>query len=373
MSRRIKSNPWTALITGIASASLLAATTAATASAQSPAGNNSNLSKIQSLESFISKNSIAETNAWFESVYRDPAIKPEQREALLYAGALALAQLQQPSTQLKQIVESLTLVAPISMTTITEGRHTAKVPTYDVASAARVTQRRWRETEASRDVLTRLSQGQSPIPAWVGDPERDRDLASGVRIALASLPDSELGALSNAVRDGYAQQPLLAGSMRDIAVRRGDGDLLVLLAQTAPSRDALDLLRLSADDVDDSQMLRICDAMRERDELASAAILGLGKLVDRQPVATETLFELLDDEKHGGSAASALARYGSGLDMMRLSDVVSSEPESVTADRALLALRLSENPAAHDQLGRLANDSRLNEETRAKVSQWLQQ
>lgn len=352
---------------------LLALLLAGGGHAQSVTNSSNKQNKIQSLTTAISDNRLTEIRGWFQQVENDPALNDVEREALLYDGVLALSALTTPDRGLAETLARLSRMEAVSMTTLREGRHTVLVPTFDVASAARVTQRHWRRLKAREEIVARLSLGRHPIPERTGDPDIDQDLARGVELATSTLPIAALYRLQPALLEAYPTRPELAAGIRELALRTGDSSLLVLLAQTAPSIEALKLLRLQPDALASQDMIRVLDAMRERDDLASAAILKMGTLLDHDPAIADTLIGLLEDKQHGGSAAAALARHGGGNDLVRLSGVVVGQPDSMAGNRALMALRLSEKPAARDQLERLANDPRLSADKQAEVSQWLRQ
>ena len=106
-----------------------------------------------------------------------------------------------------------------------------------------------------------------------------------------------------------------------------------------------------------------------RDEIASAALLGLARDADARPDVRDYLFGQLGRADTGASAAAALARVDDPGIVPRLSALV-TDGDDVARRQALLALRLSTLPAARAELARVAADRTLPEDIRREAGPW---
>ena len=310
---------------------------------------------------------------WLRSVSSDQTLDENTRELLLYDGLLALGSLADPDDETTKAVKALLSYASVSTTTLTEGRRQLTVPLHDVGSAARLTLGNWRIRTARDEILRKVAVGQAPLPNWSGDPENDRLIAAGLKQALTEMSADQLATLRMQISSAFTTDSRFADSVLLIARRQGDVLLYRQLATLAPPRVAIDMLRDIDRILDPGQVLAVLDLVRQREELASAAILVVGRLQASYPDAREQLFALLGDSLHGASAASALARYGGSPDISRLGTVVLDENAGAARQTSILALRLNTNPAARSELSRLAADPRLSQNLKAEIEQWLAQ
>ncbi len=329
--------------------------------------------RLQQLEDILSNDRQLAARGWLLEVGSDPALTVNAREYLLYEGLLALGSLATPDDQTTQAVKELLGYQSASTTILTEGNHRLTVALHDVASAARLTLGNWRIQAARGDILSKIARGQAPLPTWSTDQDENRHIAAGLEQALAGLSPAELRAWRMQISSAFDDEPRLARSVLLIARRLDDGFLYRQLAVQAPATVVIDMMRDLEQSLDSAQSLAVLDLVRQRDKLASAAILSIGRLQAGYPVARERLFALLDDPQQGASAAGALARYGNLSDIQRLGSVILDESAGAQRRRAVLALRLHASPAARAELGRLAADPRLSVKLRQEIAQWLAQ
>ena len=281
--------------------------------------------RLQQLGDAVSNDRQDAARKWLLDVRSDPTLTVNTREYLLYKGLLALGSLVNPDGQTTNAVKDLLGYQSVSTTTLAEGNRQLMVPLHDIASAARLTLGNWRTQAARGEILKKISRGQPPLPDWSADVVENRRIATGLEQALEQLSRVELRAWRMQISLAFDDEPRLAGSVLLIARRLGDVFLYRQLAAQAPGPIVLDMVRDLEQFLDPAQSLAILDLVRQRDELASAAILATGRLQIKNPDAKEQLFALLADLRHGASAASALARYGDLPDIQRLSAVVLDE------------------------------------------------
>ncbi len=348
--------------------SLAALTSPAILASEAPAE-----TRLQQLGDAVSNDRQAAARSWFLDISADPALTVNTREYLLYKGLLALGSLVNPDNRTTTAVQELLGYQSVSTTTLSEGNRRLTVPLHDVASAARLTLGNWRTQAARGEILSKIARGQPPLPDWSADVNENRRIAAGLEQALATLSLAELRTWRMQVSSAFDDEPRLAGSVLLMARRLGDAYLYQQLAVQAPASTVIDMMRDLDRSLDSARSLAILTLVRQRDELASAAILATGRLQISDPGAKEQLFDLLDDPRHGASAASALARYGGLPDIHRLAAIVLDESAGTSRRRAILALRLNSSPAGRAELGRLAADPRLSHELRQEIAQWLAQ
>ncbi len=327
--------------------------------------------RLQQLGDAVSSDRQHLARGWLVEVSSDLTLTVNAREFLLYEGLLALGSLANPDDQTRNAVEELLGYQSASTTTLSEGNRRLTVPLHDISSAARLTLGNWRVQSARREIFRKIASGQPPLPDWSADANENRRIAAGLEQALAELSPAELRAWRMQISSALYDDPRLAGGVLLIARRLGDQYLYRQLATQAPAPVVLDMIRDLDQSLDSGKSLAILSLVRQRDELASAAILATGRLQSSDPSAKELLFALLDDPLHGGSAASALARYGGLPDIGRLGAIVLDESAGNARRTAVLALRLNISPAARTELDRLAADPRLSRNLRQEITQWL--
>ena len=336
-----------------------------------PANEAQAAARLQQLGDIVSNDRQPAARTWLLEVSSDPALTVNAREHLLYEGLLALGSLATPDDQTTQAVKELLGYQSESTTILTEGNHRLTVALHDVASAARLTLGNWRIQAARGEILRKIARGQAPLPAWSADLDENRHIAAGLEQALAELSPAELRAWRPQISSAFDDQPRLAGGVLLIARRLGDVGLYRQLAIQAPAAVVIDMMRDLEQSLDSAQSLAILDLIRQRDQLASAAILSIGRLQAGYAGAKEQLFALLADPQHGASAAGALARYGDLSDIRRLGGVILDDSAGAQRRTAVLALRLHASPAARAELGRLAANPRLSANLRQEIAQWL--
>ena len=176
--------------------------------------------------------------------------------------------------------------------------------------------------------------------------------------------DGTIRAISNAESPVLLQYraALLDAQQRDdaysdivyaVACKLGDTDLYRTLLTSADDHVALQAVGSASEDLPAGDAIRYLADATSRQSIASAAILQLGQMAADHEDARRRLFDLLGDQRHGASAALALARQSSPWVLQALHDVIVEGGDELTSLRAALALRLSDNAAADDLRSRL--------------------
>ena len=129
-------------------------------------------------------------------------------------------------------------------------------------------------------------------------------------------------------------------------------------------RTAIAALQAAAERLSTSDALQVLDAARSRDDVATAAVLQLASLTDREPRAYDTLFELLDDDTLGGAAALALSRSESAQSLADIRALILGSQSETKRLRAALALRLSDSNASRALAAELRDARDLDDDLR---------
>ena len=222
------------------------------------------------------------------------------------------------------------------------------VPLYDLSASAALTMRSWDENRAQYLVSARLA-ANTWEPALYSSPEAglNQDVwRRATEKAVSSIEtESLLQVRDRILKAQQAGEPL--GEVALIAGRRlQDRELLLSTTSHGEQRVAIAALRATVESMPPSVALQVLRAGRQRDDIATAAVLELATLVDQQPLAYEELLGLLDDEALGGAAALALARAESPQSLADLQRIILGDQSSIKKLRAALALRLSGSDAA---------------------------
>ncbi len=322
---------------------------------------------VEKAEQLARSGDSAGLAAWMASLKGDSAVSPAVRERLLYESTKAAAQLS-PGPRLQQEVQRLEYYRSETLVWTDEHGHREYRPLYDVAAASRQTQRVWAMEQARSDAMKAIRSGD---PAWtqrygaLSDPERTGVIAAFSEVAADALP---------------VYQPVLLMAMKAgqpvgelalvVASRTLDTTLMSEVLSKAPPDVALRAVEQVLADDWSGQSLYLLTIAARRPETASASLLAIARVVDREPSAIEMLFSTLGSP-HGASAAAALARVENDTVSSRLADVLWSDRDLFTRRHALLALRLTESAESRAILREYAHNPAAREELVAEIPSWL--
>lgn len=296
-------------------------------------------------------------------------LHPAARERLLRELALALASTA-PNAESRDLIDQLARHAPGVRVWLHEGPHRIDVPLFDVAAAARYARRRWAEAAAHHDALIALQAADLTMLERFGT--GDEAFRNGVVAALDEMAnhrllawrDPILDALRNDSRAGRLALPLVLRfadvELAETLLRQGDAALLVHA-----------LPRIVAA-MPETRQLELLQSALGRPELASAAMFQIGRLAVREERALELLLESIGDPASGGSAAAALASLDDPEVARRLGRKLEGGGSGLAERRALLALRLSGTPAAHESLERFMRSDTASGQLKNEARAWLE-
>jgi hypothetical protein len=235
------------------------------------------------------------------------------------------------------------------------------LPLLGIAARAEGTLLLWRHAEERAAWAERLSR---PSDATWADLERvSGDEAERAAEALLQL-DTRSYATFRASAPTHA---LPAPVWLAIATRSPDRDSYDRAWAVSDGRQRLLLVERAADALPAADAVRWLAQATEAPEVASAALLAVASLSEREPAARAVLLRALDDPAFGPSAAAGLARGAADGRAERIAALLDAGASEIKARHLVLALRLDASPAAHDVLRRWAHDSRLPDTLRREL------
>ena len=301
-----------------------------------------------------------------EQIDGDARIDPAVRDHLLEATLFAMSRTT-PAPATRAAVNRYRNRPVNAFVRLHEERGQPVVPFYDLAAAAGLTIHVWDTADAEEWVSIALRAALwQPIDFLI--PLRSMSLEAwqvGTRRAFKSVDRRFIAATKSALlrsqslSDEY--DPLLLAA----ATRLGDTDLydtLIAQGDARYAREAIGSVYRSLNSGDAAKLLIKASA---RPELASAAILELGKHFSNEIEIRSWLLNRLGDPADGASAALALARAADDDILNEIQAVILGDATELTKLRAALVLRISESAAAqslrHELLSRTLSSEKLRE------------
>ncbi len=290
-----------------------------------------------------------------------------EKERLLHQTVRAAAKLEAVS-ELRREVEELTAYESQTEILWNEHGHTERRIAYDVGAASRHVLLVWSEGDARRHALRALEQHDSSlVDRYKGAPEPDR---RGIETAFRQATPGQLATQRQHLKDGLVTEEPVGALASITAQRTGDAELMTAVLRDASVPVALRSLHGIDAHSWPGAATGLFLTAAQRPEIASAALLGLGKLAISDMAARDILMEKLGSPD-GASAAAALARLDSDRVYARLRDVLLLETDEIRVRHALLALRLSRSSSANAVLAEFANRPTTSPGLAAEVPSWL--
>lgn len=317
---------------------------------------------------------VTELSLRIQRIATDRTLAAAAREWLLDRGLHQLATLV-PTAEARAIVQQLAGRRPEVLTLVDPDHGDRATPLYDTGATARFVLRAWERQAARRQAEAELAAGRSAaIGRFAGRsaPGAHDPVRAGIAEAFASAPRAQLAGQRVAVAAA-----LVAGERVDplalvLAERLADPELARLVIDHAEAAIALDAMRSLPSVLDPTAMLGLLLHASRRAEIASAAVLEIGRLAVDDGGARSFLYEQLADPALGPSAAAALAAIGDPAVAAELGRRLRAAPSEQSRRLHVLALRLDASPAAHEELRRFAAAQQGSAQLRQEVQQWLE-
>ena len=318
-------------------------------------------------ESFIAAGDLQALTRHLTYLKAAPEIATAAREKLLYDTVMGMAALK-PDDSARRAIGELTRYPSETLVWRQEHGHREARRAYDVAAAARFTERRWSET-AARDKALRLLAAGDPA-ALTGYPAAPPSDRRGITEAFAEADLRHLAGqrdtLASQLEDGKPVGELALIT----ATRLKDPTLMRELLRKADGAIAVAAVgALNVDDRFPQAEDLLLDAL-ERPATASAAMLALGRRAPQDARIEQKLLDRFGSED-GASAAAALARQADERLLDRIDRILTTADDERRQRHALLALRLSDSERAARHLRAYAADPATPDALRREVPIWL--
>ncbi len=316
------------------------------------------------------------------SLRADSELDGLARDRLTVDILLSLASLR-ADAKTRSLVADLVDEKPRHHIWLLEGHHRSKVPIFDVGAAARFAQKQWLRGETRDQALATMARGETldlsrwPTPggsesvASIRGQRAGRDaIRDGIRDALLAASQESMLLHRDVAMRALSRDPYAGVFAAVIAERLNDDALFAAVLEYADHQSALALLTGLPDEIDQSRLLPLLQRASQRTDLASAAILQMGRLAKTRPDVQIWLIDQLGDPQTGGSAAAALARLNDPETAMQLGRILNTPAPERTARRALLALRLDGSDAARREIEKFLSAAGTHENLRKEAATW---
>ena len=361
------------ILVAIGATQSASATVVDVATARRAIGTPSAAATAARIEQHASRGSTDALVGELRAVLADPTLEAAAQEWLLESGLHGLRRL--PATPAaRALVAELSTRAPRIFTRVEPEHGRQAVPLYDVGAVARNTEREWARGEARVAATKALALGNADaLEAWMAqdDTPRGRAVRNGILDAWRATGTERLevqrAAVVAAMHGGRDADRLAL----ELARRLRDPELYSLTIGHAEPAVALAAVQAAERELDSRTALGVLGKAADREPIASAALLAIGRLAAADSAAQQLLLDRLSDPVSGDSAAAALARIDDPVVTARLGTRLKDAKDETTRRRVALALRLNGSPAARDTLGRLVESKQGSPQLRKEVAAWL--
>jgi hypothetical protein len=325
------------------------------------------------LSQHASRGSTDAVVAELRAILVDPTLEPAAQEWLLDAGLHALHGL--PVTPAaRALAEELAIRPPRVYVQVEPEHGNRAVPLYDVGAVARYAIRDWTRDEARTAAAQALARGSpAALEGWSPQDTSRRGMArrDGILDAWRSAKIKQLAGQRAAVLAAMRAGRDTDGIALELARRLHDAELYSLTVGYAEPAVALAAVTGAMRDLDAASALDVLGKAADREPIASAALLAIGRLAETDATARRLLFDRLSDPVSGESAAAALARIDDPGVTAQLAARLATAKDEPTRRRLALALRLNGGAPARDALRRIVDTKQGSAELRREVAAWL--
>lgn len=312
-----------------------------------------------------------ELAARLERIARDATLADVAREWLLDRGLHALAR-GAPTPAARASVARLAVLPPIVFTRVDPDHGERATPLYDTGATARFVLREWDRAAARDAAAAELAAGRTgPVARFAATASGD-PAAIGIADAFRAAPVTALAAQRSAVADALVAGVRVDALALILAERLADVALFGLVLDYADGPVALAAIPAAVRALDAVTALDLLAQASRRADVASAAVLEIGRLAHGEPAARQFLLDAVTDPDVGASAAAALGRLGDPAVSAELGRRLATAGDEASRRRLVLALKLDASPAARAELVRFAKDGAGSDPLQKEVRQWLE-
>ncbi len=314
---------------------------------------------------------VSELAARLERTAHDAALTDVAREWLLDRGLHALARAV-PTPAARASVARLALLRPTVYARIDPDHGDRATPLYDAGATARFVLREWDRAAARDFAAASLLAGRTDAAARFAREPAVSPAADGIADAFRAAPSSALARQRAAVADALAAGQHVDALALILAERLADAALFGLVLDYADEPVAIEAVAAIAGGVDGGSALGLLSQASRRADIASAAVLQIGRLAANDAAARRFLFDAVTEPGIASSAAAALARLDDPAGSAELGRRLAGTQDETTRRRLVLALRLDASPAARAELARCARSDAGSAALQKEVRQWLE-
>lgn len=311
--------------------------------------------------------------AKLELIAHDRSLPDVAQEWLIDRALHALARLE-PTLPARVTVERLTGRAPVVYAHIDPDHGDRVTPLYDAGATARFVLRTWDRRAAGRTAHAELRAGRTSAvarfaaraAAGAADPVR-----AGIADAFASARIADLGPQRATIVDAIGRGERVDELALILAERLADHALFRLVFGHADETVALAAIPRAANVLDPQSALEALGLASQRADIASAAVLAIGRLARNDSIARSFLLDALADPAVGPSAAAALAGLGDATVSAELGRRLAAARTEDERRVLVLALKLDHSAGARAELERFGRTGAGSTQLRREVRQWL--
>jgi len=305
----------------------------------------------------------------------DPAFGAIAREWLLDRALHELAR-QVPTQPVRVLVTDLARRQPEVFIRADPEQGSHGVPLYDPGATARFVLQIWARAAERDAAAAALEAGlASPIERFAArtTPAETDAVRGGILEAFARLTPAKLARHRDAVLVALEGGERVDEIALMMAARLHDAELHRLVLDYAEPAIALAAVRQVRGALDDATALATLVGAARRAEIASAALLEIGRIAQQDSSAREYLFLAIRDPSVGPSAAAALAALHDPAVAARLGEQLRGQTSEESRRHLALALQLDGSSAARAELTRFAQTKAGSAQLRKEVDTWLAQ
>ena len=325
------------------------------------------LGLLEQLDSADAQSDV--TLAALQNIAADEGLSQASREQVLHDFALALRE-QPDSTAGRHALRWLTGYQS-QVYVQHEERGPATIPLWRVAGVAQGTLTLWDRADTG-SAARQLRAGATDLAGAMARATSVQD-ALALQEAMKLVSPAELAPHRESLLAMLATNDAMAPAVAEAALQLQDAELSRAVLASGDRRTAArHIAGIGARLPSATAFALLRDASADS-ELASAAIIEIGKSASALPAARAFLLEALGDPEHGASAAAALAGMRDDEMVQAVSAELESSDDQTLQSQAALMLALDGSPLARESLRKFTLRRDVSRELRQELSIWLQE
>lgn len=250
-----------------------------------------------------------------------------------------------------------------------EERGPATIPLWRVAGVARGTLSLW-DRAATGSAARQLRAGAADLAGAMARATSVQD-ALALQQAIKQASPSELASHRERLLAMLSTNDAMAPAVAEAALQLGDAELSRAVLASGDRRTAARHIAGIGAGLPSATAFAILRDASADSELASAAIMEIGKSAAGLPAARAFLLEALGDSENGASAAAALANMRDDEMVQAVSAQLESSDDETLQSQAALMLALDGSPLARESLRKFTLRRDVSRELRQELSTWL--